>query len=65
MTRHLNDNNNLLTEYKPRPWGEDFGSSSQGYTRPDPSSKTHIPSADSLSRSGTGSSIIPWNQMFG
>ncbi|RYY75265.1 MAG: hypothetical protein EOO52_07520 [Gammaproteobacteria bacterium] len=57
-----NDNyNNALTSFKPRPWGEDLNSNSQAYTRPDPTSKTNIPSRDSASRSGTGSGVIPWN----
>jgi hypothetical protein len=59
MTTSTNNYNNLLNAFKPRPWGEELSSNSKGYTRPDPTSKTHIPSRDSL-RSGTGSSVIPW-----
>ena len=61
MTTSTNHYNNLLNAFKPRPWGEALNNNSQGYARPDPSSKTHIPSRDSLSRAGTGSSVIPWN----
>lgn len=61
MNRHSDDYNDILTAYKPRPWGEALNSDSQGYTRPDPSSKTNIPPRDTASRSGTGSSVIPWN----
>ena len=60
MNRH-SDDNNLLTAYKPRPWGEELNGDSHGYTRPDPTSKTHIPSCDSIAKSGTGSNIVPWN----
>ena len=55
----VKDNNNLLTAYKPRPWGEELTSNAQGYSRPDPSSKTHIPTRES--KTGTGSGVIPWN----
>ncbi|MET0357552.1 MAG: hypothetical protein ABW044_12295 [Cellvibrio sp.] len=61
MTRHSNDYNDILTAYKPRPWGEALSSDTQNYSRPDPSSKTNIPSRDSSFRSGTGSNIIPWS----
>jgi|GEM_PF-6882827 len=61
MTTSTNNYTNLLNAFKPRPWGEELNSNSQGFTRPDPTSKTHIPTRDSSSRSGTGSNVIPWN----
>ncbi len=61
MTTQAKDYNNLLTAYKPRPWGEELSNNTQGYSRPDPTSKTHIPPCESLSKSGTGSGVIPWN----
>lgn len=62
MTMQNDNYDNVLTAYKPRPWGEKLnGGDVQGYTRPDPTSKTNIPSNESLSRSGTGASVIPWN----
>jgi hypothetical protein len=63
MTREANNYDNLLTAFKPRPWGEEINNSSQGYARPDPSSKTHIPSRESVPRSTTGASVIPWNYL--
>jgi hypothetical protein len=61
MNRHSDDYNDILTAYKPRPWGESLSADSHSYNRPDPSSKTNIPSRDTDARSGTGANVIPWN----
>jgi len=39
-----------LTAYKPRPWGEEAGMNIPVYSKPEPTSKTNIPSVSSLSQ---------------
>jgi hypothetical protein len=39
---------NRLTAYKPRPWGQEAGMNMPVYSKPEPTSKTKIPTKESF-----------------